>query len=284
MRIGPCPDDLPGAARLRPEVWTTPDRTLVHVSGGWRALVEDGQRITVQGPPGDRALDPHSGVDGPTWLLDGWAVPYALLQQGLLPLHATTVDVDGVTVAIGGPSGVGKSTTALTLAARGHSLLTDDVAAVEVRPDGPWVLPFRRRIHLFAHTAAALGLEASLRPMTGQERKGAVIPADPPTRPRRLAAVVGILLDDAATSVSVEPLHGHGALAWLRESAGRTRSAPATLGAQRYFGLITAIADGASVWRLRRPAEGWTVAEVADAVEAVAAHPVSGRGRRRRRR
>lgn len=276
VRLGPCPDDLPDATVFPPHTWTTPTRTLLHVSGGWRALVEDGRRITVQGPVGDPALDPTGDIVGPTWILDGWALPFALLQRGLLPLHATIVDVGGTVVAVGGHSGSGKSTTALALAARGHVLLTDDIAAVELRDDGPWVLPFQRRIHLFPHSADALGLADALVPMAGQPHKGAVLPPEPPPQPRRLGAV--ILLDPRAdvTEVSTCAEQGHARLGLLLDRAGRPRSASATLGAQRYFDVATVVAARTPIWRLVRPVDGWTADAVCAAVEQIAADPTAG--------
>ncbi len=47
--------------------------------------------------------------------------------DGQMQLHASTVVIDGKGVALAGPSGVGKSATALALIARGATLLADDI-------------------------------------------------------------------------------------------------------------------------------------------------------------
>jgi HPr kinase/phosphorylase len=49
-------------------------------------------------------------------------------------LHGTLLEVEGVGVLVRGPSGVGKSETALELIRRGHRLVADDV--VELRVEG----------------------------------------------------------------------------------------------------------------------------------------------------
>ncbi|MCP3983833.1 MAG: hypothetical protein GY723_05560 [bacterium] len=51
-------------------------------------------------------------------------------------IHAVLVRVHGVGVLIRGPSGVGKSETALELIQRGHCLVADDVVEIEVGDDG----------------------------------------------------------------------------------------------------------------------------------------------------
>ncbi|MCP5058739.1 MAG: hypothetical protein GY937_18720 [bacterium] len=51
-------------------------------------------------------------------------------------IHAALVQVLGVGVLIRGPSGVGKSETALELIQRGHRLVADDVVEIETCGDG----------------------------------------------------------------------------------------------------------------------------------------------------
>ena len=51
-------------------------------------------------------------------------------------VHGALVEVLGVGVLIRGPSGIGKSETALELVARGHRLVADDVVRIERLEDG----------------------------------------------------------------------------------------------------------------------------------------------------
>jgi hypothetical protein len=64
------------------------------------------------------------------------------LQRDVLFFHAGTACVAGQGLMLIGPKGSGKTTLSLTLAARGHGFLGDEVAAVRVG-DGR-LLPFRR--------------------------------------------------------------------------------------------------------------------------------------------
>jgi hypothetical protein len=51
-------------------------------------------------------------------------------HRGDLVLHASTVELDGTTIAISGRSGAGKSTTTAALLARGARLVADDVTVL----------------------------------------------------------------------------------------------------------------------------------------------------------
>ena len=64
------------------------------------------------------------------------------LQRGLIFFHAATVAVDGKGILITGPKTAGKTTTSMTMAARGHAFLGDELAAV--RNSDAMLLPMRR--------------------------------------------------------------------------------------------------------------------------------------------
>ena len=121
---------------------------LVRFPGQWALLVEHGRDVTVEWE-GDGDL--------PAWIVDSWAVNLAMLQRGHLCLHATVVEVGGRVLALGGASGAGKSTTAAALHLRGHPVLVDDVAVIDLRRGVPWVLPYRRVALLTEDTLDALG-------------------------------------------------------------------------------------------------------------------------------
>jgi hypothetical protein len=68
------------------------------------------------------------------------------IQPGALFFHAASVDVAGRGILIAGPKNTGKSTTSLALAARGHRLLGDEIAAVRTQTSE--LLPFPRAVSL----------------------------------------------------------------------------------------------------------------------------------------
>jgi len=72
----------------------------------------------------------------------GTVLAVLLHQRGLLVLHASAVEIDGRGFAILGAKGAGKSTTAAMLYSRGHTLIADDIVAIDLSdPNRPMLLP-----------------------------------------------------------------------------------------------------------------------------------------------
>jgi len=67
-------------------------------------------------------------------------------QPGLLPIHGASVEICGTGVVLVGASRAGKTTTSLHLAARGHTLLGDEIALIRLASGA--IVPFRRTINV----------------------------------------------------------------------------------------------------------------------------------------
>jgi hypothetical protein len=78
---------------------------------------------------------------------------FALIRQGIEPLHATVVAIDGVAVALMGDCGYGKSSLAAAFLRDGHRLVTDDLLILGTGPAGLVAYPGAPRIKLFPHMA-----------------------------------------------------------------------------------------------------------------------------------
>ncbi len=123
----------------------------------WSGLFEflispDGRRIACH------ALNDVSQETFQTYLLSQ-VLSCALLKQGIEPLHATVVVIQGQAVAFLGNCGYGKSSLGAAFLRAGHAILTDDMLVTSV-PDQrqPIVIahPGPPRIKLFPNIAAAL--------------------------------------------------------------------------------------------------------------------------------
>jgi hypothetical protein len=123
----------------------------------WDLTCERGVRIDI------RWMEGISVTDLRTYLLNS-AVTVALNLRGIPCLHASGVVVNGRGALLLGPSGTGKSTTAGALMAAGNELLTDDIAALDLRPDQVWVHPGHPRLRLLSESAAALNESFDLLP------------------------------------------------------------------------------------------------------------------------
>ena len=95
--------------------------------------------------------EPGSGLtnDDVFVYLLGPVLGFVLRRRGHAPLHASALDIHGRAVALVGPPGSGKSTTAAALALRGWPVLCEDVCALQ-RAGRKWnVLPGHFRICLW---------------------------------------------------------------------------------------------------------------------------------------
>lgn len=103
--------------------------------------------------------DPMPGIEARTLRLCllGPALGVILHQRGLLPLHASAVQINGACVAFLGNSGWGKSTMAAALYARGNRIVVDDIVAVHIADQQVVVWPGFPQIKLWPDAAQALG-------------------------------------------------------------------------------------------------------------------------------
>ncbi|MBV9772415.1 MAG: hypothetical protein JO040_00600 [Gemmatimonadetes bacterium] len=121
-----------------------------HRSGArWDLTCEHGARITIRWTEGISIPDLR------TFLLNS-AVTIALHLRGTPCLHASGVVVNERGALLLGPSGTGKSTTAAALVAAGSELLTDDIAALDLRRHRVRVQRGHPRLRLLADSAAAM--------------------------------------------------------------------------------------------------------------------------------
>jgi hypothetical protein len=117
-------------------------------------VVQDGTTITIT---------PRKGVDRTLLRLyvEGMMMAMLLHQRGMCVLHASVIELQGAAVACLGHIGAGKSSTAAALYARGHRILTDDNAAIQLGTGVPLVVPGYPYVKLFPSIAASLGFEGS---------------------------------------------------------------------------------------------------------------------------
>ncbi|HUL65443.1 MAG TPA: hypothetical protein VLW55_12580 [Burkholderiaceae bacterium] len=96
---------------------------------GWRQMVSTQTGHTVLAACGPVALIDRQRVPS-EFLVDFMVNPVLAIQRQLLFLHAASVGIGGAGILVIGPTGSGKTTTALTLGARGHAYYGDDMAAI----------------------------------------------------------------------------------------------------------------------------------------------------------
>ncbi len=91
--------------------------------------------------------------------LTGNIFAFLLLQRGYLVLHASAACVDGQAAAFLGMPGTGKSSIVAALHRNGHTILVDDVTAVDLSKNPVSVIPAFPQIKMDIETAKSLGID-----------------------------------------------------------------------------------------------------------------------------
>jgi hypothetical protein len=110
--------------------------------------------------------DPLTLEDTSTYLL-GPVLGFVMLLRGVVCLHASAVAIGNEAIALLGPAGSGKSTTAAAFAGHGYRVLAEDVVTLDDRGDQFLVRPGYPCIRLWPAAVKALyGSETHLPKLT----------------------------------------------------------------------------------------------------------------------
>ena len=108
-----------------------------------------GSRVWASWPDGATVEDTATYLLGPT-------LGFVLRLRGITCLHASAVVVGERAIALAGPAGSGKSTTAAAFARLGHPVLTDDVLALVDQGGQFMAQPAYPRVRLWPKSVAGL--------------------------------------------------------------------------------------------------------------------------------
>src|SRR6476660_5148739 len=93
--------------------------------------------------------------DAATYLL-GPVIGFVLLLRGVVCLHASAVVIGDQAIALLGPAGSGKSTTAAAFSNLGYNVIAEDVVTLDDRENNFWVRPAYPCIRLWPASVVAL--------------------------------------------------------------------------------------------------------------------------------
>ncbi len=242
---GPVPDPPAGAVAVGPNVHLEADSITLGVPGLARFLVRGGRDITVAAAPGAGAIDFAPVLLGPVLALLGH-------QRGLLPVHASGVQVQHGCVLLVGPPCSGKSTIAAALCRRGHPLVADDLCMVHVPADGsPSVFPGPASAGLWKDALHAMDVAPeNLRPVRpGLEKFALPLPGATRAAPvRHMVVIHGVRGDrDDEREVGIDAVATVIEHTWMPRLLGPLGSVG------RHFRMAAAVANAAAIWHWSRP-------------------------------
>jgi hypothetical protein len=111
-------------------------------------------------------IEPLTLEDTSTYLL-GPVMGFIMLLRGVVCLHASAVAIGDNAIALLGPAGAGKSTTAAAFSDRGYGILAEDVTTLDDCEDHFLVRPAYPCIRLWPSSVKALyGMETHLPRLT----------------------------------------------------------------------------------------------------------------------
>jgi hypothetical protein len=218
-------------------------------------LVQGGHTIIV---------DPSRELDETTLrlFLLGPVMSVLLSQRGHLVLHASAVAVDDGAILFLGNRGWGKSTMAAALHARGHALVTDDVAVLGNEESYPMVFPAFPQLKLWPKTLVSLGEDPEKLPQIHARLKKRARPVEhnfsPASLPLKRIYVLG-----KGKAPEILPLPRQDALAELvRHTWGSL-----DVGSSAHFLKCASIVGKVTICRLRRQKSLSQLPEVAQLIE-----------------
>ena len=246
IRRGVVPTALhPVEARRRN--WQCGGERVLVKARGMRFLVEKGRTITYAAPLGTDPLDLRLFLMGTPWVA-------LAAQRGLLPLHASAVAHGTDVHAFSGRPGVGKSTLAAALSARGHALFADDSLLVDIDQAAAQARCYAYKDLKLARTAAALAnipLGGRAATAQGYGKHFAEAPRRSPHAAGRLNAVY-LLARNPSRCEALATLTGRPALRALHGSLHRAPLLAAIVGTRRLADWLVELAGVVDVHIFRR--------------------------------
>lgn len=255
---GPVPEKL---ARIETET--------MHWQANGNELLFDVPRVARYHVSGGKNIryQPAAGTTADAFepFLLGTCLGAALIQRGRPVLHAAVVAKNGLSVAICGKSGAGKSTASAMLAAAGASIVSDDLAALE-STDPPIVSPGFPQSKLTAEAMAKAGLSAAEARWLGDRKGKYAVPSDGAEvdRPHPLSAIVVLERSDDG-DLHVERQSGAEAIRLLVKHSYRRHFVVASL-ANAHLKSLGELVSHVPVWRIVRPLDRDSTESVASSI------------------
>lgn len=227
--------------------------------------IRSGEEIIIDAAPG-------ADEDYFRQIAQNIAMGVVLHQRGVYTLHGSAVDVNGQAAVFLGWKGAGKSTTASALYATGHSLITDDVVAIDDAEGGFSVRPGIPSMKLWPEAVQAALREdpASLPQVFQQTQKRVRTVVDNFAHQAVPLGCVYMLefADEDDDSISIIPMSPKEALIELVSQSYALRFLGNKGVSPHHFQQSLRLAKQVPIRRLRRPRALVALPELVSAIEA----------------
>ncbi|MFC4811411.1 aldolase [Paenibacillus sp. GCM10023250] len=196
----------------------------------------------------------------------GTCMGLLLMQRDLLSLHGSAVVLNGKAYAFIGESGAGKSTLAAAFLHQGCALVSDDVIPVRLSGANPVIIPAYPQQKLWQESLDGLGMAGEYKPLHDRQTKFAV-PVLSSFYDREIdLAGIFVLTKGHDRQVEVDRATGLMPIPLLMCHTFRGNLVPFLQREQWHFASCVKLAQHLPVYRIRRPADGFTVKEIVDQI------------------
>ena len=198
----------------------------------------------------------------------GTCMGVILMQRGMIPLHGSSVEIDGKAYAIVGESGAGKSTLASAFIKEGYKLLSDDVIAIsQFNNDESYVIPSYPQQKLWQESLDHFGERSEqFSPIYERETKFSVpVPSDFSQIPRPLAGVIELIKSEG-DEIKISSIQGLDRFRVLFEQTYRNFLIPKLGLTDIHFQQSAAIIKKSEMFTLQRPIEQFTAFELVSTI------------------
>lgn len=198
----------------------------------------------------------------------GTCMGVILMQKKILPLHGSSVVIDGKAYAFVGESGAGKSTLASAFMKRGYKLLSDDVIPVSLSNDNvPIVTPSYPQQKLWQESLDNFGMDKSqYKSIYGRENKYSVpVSSHYFSKPVPLAGVFELVKTENEM-VELQQVEKLERLHTIFRQTYRNFLIPRLGLMDWHFHISTNIVNNLAVYRLCRPLSGFSAPQLVDLV------------------
>jgi hypothetical protein len=269
--LGETPGEIPEAVVKRERYQSAPGKFLLKVPQVGAYCVTGGEQIIVEPDPSAEAAEVRL-------FLLGTALGVLLMQRSVLPIHGSALAFGKQGVIFTGLSGAGKSTLLSAFRKRGVTFLTDDITGVTTDEQGmPWIQSGYPQQKLWRDSMECMGLDVTgcSKIMSKLDKFAIAANKEFCRTPARLAVICELRMENRP-GVALIRLAGPDKLAVLLRHTYR-QSLLAGLGLKEdNFTRCAEVAKQIAVYRMLRPAEGFTVAEQTRFVEEMMTELVVG--------
>lgn len=224
-----------------------------------RYLVKAGRFITID-------PSPYASTSSVEYHLRLLPMASLLYQRGLLAFHAAVVAKNEFTFLIAGGSGSGKSTILTALLQRGWTMLSDDLAAVDLNNNNQIIVyPTYSEIALWPESLESLGINSSSLPFCDTNRK-LLLPEQFNTKTRQLCGIYLLGIHNKS-NLETEKIATNSCFQTIGAFLYNSHIADALCDRLNYLRCVAAISNSIPITNLRRPRGKWSVEELVNFIE-----------------